>query len=631
LGKPRLEPAQLEKVNGILSRVYFKEVPPGTLKDELQKIGLSEEAAKTLATDIIGYQLLPVSYYFTDAVAALKELGGDFTKYSVNSVVSGPPSNIDMAVAAMGEAFVHGSGETEFNIIDTLAAYLDKQTDRVTTVRELSRDTKVRGSGLTPEIAEKLVASVERQRSEVNAKFSRPAQPAPTAPPDSKKKVPGITPEQFVQDFLREHPARVNTLVEARLRTVLESRVRGVRTDADTIQRLIKPEKIGGVGLVPNDATELITALTAALRGVTIAAEEPAPAITPLRPRSESDLGRTYPTPPAATVFQTVRQSAFTAGASVPSIIEKKSESVTPEDDREASLIKEKILPNVVSDVERDTDAEMTAAVVRVMDAAALALPPALTERLRTIITSRLKDVRDTLETKDLLTRPVEKGGMGLAPDAATKMGAAIEAQFAAVHGALQERSTQQKKQFVEQSLADTADRKVSREQKDSDELDRLYSAVTRKPVARSITPPTPYTLPPTPSSPPPTPFTPPSTKMQDVRPPTPARLTGPIEELKNLTLTDFRRLSSDPTEACGKLEGKLDLLEEQGYAKRIEGIKAWQESEVNRLYMQILQASFGAGTPISAVISARTAANTPTLTEREVDAIMEFNRKLKF
>ena len=116
---------------------------------------------------------------------------------------------------------------------------------------------------------------------------------------------------------------------------------------------------------------------------------------------------------------------------------------------------------------------------------------------------------------------------------------------------------------------------------------------------------------------------------MQDIRK-APVRLTGPAEELRNINVQDFRRLSSDPLEACSKLNDRILLLEEQSYAERAEGVKAWQESPLYALYLSILNESFGGGGGISAVIRARETSNKETLTEAEVRAIMDLNRKLK-
>jgi len=120
---------------------------------------------------------------------------------------------------------------------------------------------------------------------------------------------------------------------------------------------------------------------------------------------------------------------------------------------------------------------------------------------------------------------------------------------------------------------------------------------------------------------------------MQDVRPiapPPSAQLTGPVQELANLTLSDFRRMSADPAEACRKLSDKLDILEEHAYTQRIEGIKAWQGSDVYKLYLAVINAAFSGGKPVATAIADALSAGRETPTEREVRAIMELNRQLK-
>jgi hypothetical protein len=71
-------------------------------------------------------------------------------------------------------------------------------------------------------------------------------------------------------------------------------------------------------------------------------------------------------------------------------------------------------------------------------------------------------------------------------------------------------------------------------------------------------------------------------------------------------------------------------LLEEQSYGLRIEGIKAWQASAVNRAYLDIITASFSGGKSVALAIDAALAAGKDTPTEREVRAIMDLNRRLK-
>lgn len=107
-------------------------------------------------------------------------------------------------------------------------------------------------------------------------------------------------------------------------------------------------------------------------------------------------------------------------------------------------------------------------------------------------------------------------------------------------------------------------------------------------------------------------------------------KLTGPVDELRSLTVKDFRRLSRDPHEATLKIRDKIDLLEEQSFEIKTAGIKAWQDSEVNRLYLDMLRRSLE-GKPIMDVIAEKEGKNEPVLAKNEFDAVMELNRKLRF
>lgn len=115
---------------------------------------------------------------------------------------------------------------------------------------------------------------------------------------------------------------------------------------------------------------------------------------------------------------------------------------------------------------------------------------------------------------------------------------------------------------------------------------------------------------------------------MTDIR--SAPRLVGPVDELRVLNLEDFRRLSKDPREATLKIKDKIDLLSEQDYEHRTQGIKAFVESAVNRLYLDVLRTSLE-GTPVLDVIAAMEARGAKTLNKAEFDALMELNRTLRF
>ncbi len=96
------------------------------------------------------------------------------------------------------------------------------------------------------------------------------------------------------------------------------------------------------------------------------------------------------------------------------------------------------------------------------------------------------------------------------------------------------------------------------------------------------------------------------------------------------MSIVDFRRLSKTPKEATLKIKDKIDLLAEESFERKTEGIKAWQASEANRTYLSMLRTSLE-GEPLPQVIAKLQNANQPVLTKEEFDAIMELNRDLRF
>jgi len=117
--------------------------------------------------------------------------------------------------------------------------------------------------------------------------------------------------------------------------------------------------------------------------------------------------------------------------------------------------------------------------------------------------------------------------------------------------------------------------------------------------------------------------------KMEDVK--YVPKLTGPIDELREMDLTNFRRLSSDPHGAIQKINDKIDFLEEESYSQRLKGIKAWRESPINKMYLETARKSIEGEGSIKDVIKAKNINNNNFLSEEEIEAIMELNRKLRF
>ncbi|HTK04009.1 MAG TPA: hypothetical protein VL500_00325 [Candidatus Eisenbacteria bacterium] len=301
--------------------------------------------------------------------------------------------------------------------------------------------------------------------------------------------------------------------------------------------------------------------------------------------------------------------------------------------------------------------------------------------RFRTLISLYLRDLRDGLETKSKFTMPVQSGGMGLADADAERVMAELQKKKDEYRAGLSGKAADDKAKYVAERTEkilgeqDATDKKeqVKMEQAFSGLLERsgvvASGAATASPMPQAAAPAptepklvtvvgldaagkptavTPAAPPPPPSpvaatppavQPPPRPLppfspsavsTPAGAKpvMADVK--YSPKLTGPVEELRSITLKDFRHLSREPREATLKLKDKIDLLEEQSFEVKTQGIRAWQDSEVNKLYLDILRKSLE-GKPVNDVIAEREAKAEPTLSKAEFDSIMDLNRKLRF
>lgn len=108
-------------------------------------------------------------------------------------------------------------------------------------------------------------------------------------------------------------------------------------------------------------------------------------------------------------------------------------------------------------------------------------------------------------------------------------------------------------------------------------------------------------------------------------------KVMGPIDELKYMGLISFRRLDKDSNSIVEKIKGKINLLEEEEYAKRFKGIKAWRASPVNQLYLEMGQASISENKPIDIIIKERKAEGKECLESKEFEAVTDLNRDLRF
>lgn len=108
-------------------------------------------------------------------------------------------------------------------------------------------------------------------------------------------------------------------------------------------------------------------------------------------------------------------------------------------------------------------------------------------------------------------------------------------------------------------------------------------------------------------------------------------RVLNPVDELRYMTVKNFRRLDPDPIKATEKIKAKLELLGEEDYSKKIDGIVAWKESALNKLYLSLCRRALDLGQPIIDVLKQELKNEPDSLKPEELSAIIALNHLLKF
>ncbi|MCD4704756.1 hypothetical protein K8R66_01635 [bacterium] len=117
--------------------------------------------------------------------------------------------------------------------------------------------------------------------------------------------------------------------------------------------------------------------------------------------------------------------------------------------------------------------------------------------------------------------------------------------------------------------------------------------------------------------------------KMSDIK--TKEKVISPIEELSQVSITVFRRLSNNPVEAAQKIINKISSFERESYMRKAKAIQNWRQSEVYKMYISLGRGSMESGISIEKIIEQKILANEKVLSIDEFKAISDLNKKIKF
>ncbi|MCD4706024.1 hypothetical protein K8R61_03000, partial [bacterium] len=108
------------------------------------------------------------------------------------------------------------------------------------------------------------------------------------------------------------------------------------------------------------------------------------------------------------------------------------------------------------------------------------------------------------------------------------------------------------------------------------------------------------------------------------------SKLVGPIDELAELTIKDFKSWSENPYKAIKKIKEKIKILTEESLEKGNLGMKAWKKSEINRIYLDILHSAIIKRKQVDMIIQDMKNERKQTLTLEEFEAIEQLNKELR-
>jgi hypothetical protein len=260
-----------------------------------------------------------------------------------------------------------------------------------------------------------------------------------------------------------------------------------------------------------------------------------------------------------------------------------------------------------------------------------------LHERLRWIAESRLREVRNLLETKEILMKPVANGGLALTKEQTQQILKIIEEKRVALES-----------KNSEQILAEAEKQKISvqprpmemkpiasrapinlpkKEEAGRPSVENRFdlSQAMRGHSTQEIT--NPYVRQtPWPNMPAPKPAPVNFEKIAERR-----RTMGPVEELANFDLETFRMLAPNAQQVIDEIREKIMMLQEESFDKKAEGIKAWRSSPVYQDYLSIGQESLESNLSVEQTILNRQKNNRPTLSWEEFQAVADLNQGLSF
>lgn len=278
------------------------------------------------------------------------------------------------------------------------------------------------------------------------------------------------------------------------------------------------------------------------------------------------------------------------------------------QDEEDVKMYKDKELEGLGSEKKNI----VSALALEIVNELAFNLNESATKRLTSIIVSNLIGVRDNLETRQALTKPLLRGGLGLSEEQTENAIQLIVKAKPEIEQRLQnyrknkEAALKLKKEqalpirapapaIIEPAMA------MKTAEAAAKPLGEVHVSTTGKEKL----------------------------KLADVQPV--YRLISPIDELRAIDLNVFHRLSDGIDGRCQKIRQKIDLLGDEGLPKMLEGINGFKASPLYQLYLKMGAECFKRKISVEQVADIFKNQNEAYLTRDEFEAIADLSREFSF
>lgn len=246
-----------------------------------------------------------------------------------------------------------------------------------------------------------------------------------------------------------------------------------------------------------------------------------------------------------------------------------------------------------------------------------------LLTRLRNLISSRMRDVRNREQILTMLQREEKVGGMGFDPGEAERITLVIENTYKDKREAVdQEARGKISKVLDEQKLKIEERRKRESEEHAAWYREKVMGARGDQALRQMIVEGN--------KEPQVAKRKAQSASMDGIVAVGGTQLSSLADELRSMDIESYRRQSRDPQQAAEKILQKLETLKRESYERWVEGVEAWRGSTLQQQYLRLVTESFTSGRPVSELVEEKRKTDPRLPTAEELGSIIALNSKIQ-